>query len=337
MLSAGFDKQALSPDRGTVAEFAVSVVICTYNRPRMLTAAVASCLNQATSRGLKFEIIIADNSPQGHATDLAERLAADDFPVRRVSVSPANISLARNAGLRMARAPLVAFLDDDLEVEPGWLDAFVDTLTESGADVALGRLRPRFAVGGPPIWDRQALRFNRNLAAPSGTRLIAGGPNRTRGFAMTTATSIWRTATCFTDPAPFDPAFGASGGEDFDLFLRLEARGRRFVWCAESLVSETIPQERSTLSYNVLRAYSGSQAYAAATIKNASNPLLAGSDVMLRGAAQSLVFGVLTLLLLPLGGARWQTRLIAASASLGKLLWFRKLGLYQAEKAPAQA
>jgi succinoglycan biosynthesis protein ExoM len=314
--------------------YAVSVVICTYNRPRMLETAVVSCLAHATGTGLPFEIIIADNSREGHAASLVARLAGQDTPVRRVAASPPNISIARNIGLRSANAPLVAFLDDDLEVEPGWLDAFVETLNRTDADVAVGRLRPRFAVGGPPVWDQQAIRFNRCLDAPSGTALIAGGPGRTRGFAMTTATSIWRAATCFTDPEPFDPAFGACGGEDLDLFLRLQARGRRFVWCGESLVNESIPAERSTLSYNVLRAYSGSQAYAAATIKNAANPFFAGLDVMARGAAQSLIYGALALLLRPLGGARWQQRLIAASASLGKLLWFRKLGLYHAEKAP---
>jgi succinoglycan biosynthesis protein ExoM len=316
--------------------YAVSVVICTYNRPRMLELAVTSCLANASSSGLPFEIIISDNSREGHAAPLVASLA-ETAPVRRVAASPPNISIARNAGLRAATAPLVAFLDDDLQVEPAWLDALVATLNQTGADVALGRLRPNFALGAPPEWDQQALRFNRCLDAPSGTPIIAGGAARTRGFAMTTATSIWRAATCFTDPAPFDPAFGASGGEDFDLFLRLEARGCRFVWCAESLVSETVPPERSTLTYNIWRAYSGSQAYAAATIKNASHPILAGLDVMARGAAQSLLFGALALAQRPFGGARWQQRLITASASLGKVLWFRKLGLYQAEKAPSGA
>jgi succinoglycan biosynthesis protein ExoM len=303
----------------------------------MLQAAVASCLAHATCRGLPFEIIIADNSPEGHAAPLIAQWADQAIAVRRVPAAPPNISIARNAGLRAAHAPLVAFLDDDLEVDPGWLDAFVDTLEQSAADVALGRLRPRFAAGGPPAWDRTASRFNRLLAAPSGTPLVAGGSHRTRGFPMTTATSLWRVATCFTDALPFDPAFGASGGEDFDLFLRLEQRGCRFVWCAEAVVTETIPAERTTLWYNLQRAFSGSQAYAAATIKNAPAPWRSGADLMLRGAVQAVLLGGQALILLPLGGARWQQRLILTAQGLGKVFWWSKLRLYHIEKAPAGA
>jgi succinoglycan biosynthesis protein ExoM len=286
---------------------------------------------------LPFEIIIADNSPGGHAAPLVAELQNQPVPVRRVPASPPNISIARNTGLRAARAPLVAFLDDDLEVEPGWLDAFVETLETTGADVALGRLRPRFMSGGPPEWDKTAHRFNRLLPAPSGTPLIISGPNRTRGFAMTTATSIWRASRCFTDEQPFDPAFGASGGEDFELFLRLETLGRRFVWCAEAVVQETIPTERNAFWYNFLRAYSGSQAYAAATIKHAPSPFASAVNIMLRGAVQAIYLTLHALMLLPFGLARAQARLILTANALGKVLWWRKLQLYHVEKAPTGA
>jgi succinoglycan biosynthesis protein ExoM len=319
----------------TAALPAVSVVICTYNRPAMLLRAVESVLAGATRIGLVFEIVVADNSPEGYAAALLAPLAGRGVALRCVPAAPPNISVARNAGLRAARAPLVAFLDDDLTVAPGWLDAMAATLASSGADVVLGQLQPRFAAGGPPLWDPGARQFTRRLEAPSGTTIVAGGPGRTPGFTVSTATSLWRAATCFTDPAPFDPAFGGSGGEDLDLFLRLERRGRRLAWCAEAVVEETIPLERSALGYNVLRAFSGAQAYAAATIRNSAAPARTAADIMLRGAAQTVLFAGLLVLQLPLGG--WQRRLMAAAAGLGKVLWWRKLGLYQIERAPAIA
>jgi succinoglycan biosynthesis protein ExoM len=314
---------------------AVSVVICTYNRPLLLEATVLSCLAQATCRGLAFEIIIADNSPEGHAEPLVARLADSPVAVRRVPASPPNISIARNAGLRAARAPLVAFLDDDLIVESGWLDALVDTMQRSDADVVLGRLHPHFVVGSPPVWDPRAVRFTRMLEAPSGTPIYASGVRRTHAFTLSTATSLWRVATCFTDPLPFDPAFGASGGEDVDMFLRLEARGCRFVWCAESVVRETIPAERSRLRYNVLRACTGSSAYAAATIKNAASRVPAAINLMGRGLLQAVFYGALAVLLLPFGEATWQDLLIRAAFGFGKFTWWRRIGLYQMERPPA--
>ncbi len=314
---------------------AASVVICTYNRLPLLEAALGSCLRDATRRGTVFEVVVADNSPAGHARALAARLGS---PVRWVPASPPNISVARNAGLHAASAPLVAFMDDDLELEPGWLDHLMDTLERTGADVAVGPVRPRFA-GGPPAWDPAGSRFTRVLDLPSGAPLVAAGPGRVAGFAISTASSLWRRATCFTDPAPFDPAFGASGGEDLDLFLRLQHRGRRFVWCAEAGVWETIPAGRTALRYQAMRAYSGGQVYTAASIRHAAAPRRRAADIMARGALQ-LAAGagglVAAGLLRPFTGARGQQlfvrHLLGAAAAAGKLAWARKLPLYHVEK-----
>jgi succinoglycan biosynthesis protein ExoM len=249
---------------------AASIVICTYNRPALLRAALLSCLRDATRNGLRFEIVVADNSVAGHAAAIVGGLPESDVPIRIVPVAPPNISLARNAGLRAGRAPLVAFMDDDLELEPGWLDALVGTLETTGADAAIGPLRPRFATGAAPDWDPTGSRFANVIDRPTGSVIAVSGPDKPEGFAPSTACSIWRAATCFTDPEPFDPVFGACGGEDLDLFLRLARRGRRFAWCAEAGVRETVPAGRMQLGYQRLRAYSGAQVYAAATVKNAA-------------------------------------------------------------------
>ncbi len=318
-----------------------SVVICTYNRLRMLQDAVESCLRDATVRGVAFEVVVADNSPSGHARSFAEGLAAAGHAVRWVHATPPNISVARNAGLQAAAAPLVAFMDDDLVLEPGWLDHLLATLDQSGADVAVGPVRPRFAEGAAPAWDPDGSRFTRVLPLPSGTTLIVGGAGRLRDFSISTASSLWRRETCFTDPAPFDPAFGASGGEDLDLFLRLEARGRRFVWCAEATVWETIPAGRTALRYQAMRAYSGAQVYTAAFVRHAATPGRSAADIMLRGVVQA-VAGTAALavsgLLRPVTGAAGQQRmvrrLLGTAAAAGKVLWWRKMPLYHVEKAP---
>ena len=320
-----------------------SIVICTFNRLALLQAAVESCLRDASPRGMPFEIVISDNSPSGHARAYADSLAAAGQPVRWVASSPPNISVARNAGLRFARAGLVAFLDDDLVVEPGWLDHLVETLDATGADVAVGPVRPRFAAGTAPGWDPQGASFTRVLPFPSGTPIAAGGPGRVRGFAISTASSLWRRATCFTAEAPFDPAFGASGGEDLDAFLRLERQGRRFVWCAEAGVWESIPPTRTGLGYQLLRAYSGGQVFAAATLHHARAPLRRAAGILATGLAQ-LGAGTLAVLLTALlrlasgpgGQPRLVRHLLRTAAAAGKLTWWRKLPLYHVEKpAPA--
>jgi succinoglycan biosynthesis protein ExoM len=318
---------------------AITVVICTYNRPAMFETALRSCLRDATRRGLKFEIVVADNSVQGHAAPILAQLGDAATTVRVVAVSPPNISLARNAGLRSATTPLVAFMDDDLEVEPGWLDALVDAIGASGADVAVGPVRPIFPGGVPPAWDPEGARFTRVLPRPTGSFITASGPEKPADFALSTANSLWRADTCFTDAEPFDPDFGACGGEDFDLFLRLEQRGRRFVWCAEAGVWETVPAGRMQLRYQWLRAYSGAQVFAAAAVKNARSRPAAVLNIGLRGFAQTIAFGAAALPLALAGrlsGRAPRDRAIgmafAAIAGWGKVTWWRRVRLYHVER-----
>lgn len=310
----------------------VSVVITTHSRPLLLEAALRSCLAHATRQGLDFEVVVADNSPDGHAAQVLARLDAS-VPLRVVPCSPPNISVARNAGLRAARAPLVAFLDDDQEVEPGWLDALVDTLERTGADVALGAVRPSLPPGVDPApWDPDSRLFSRLSAMPDGAEIIAGGPARTRDFVVGTGNSLWRTATCFTEPEPFDLGFGACGGEDLELYLRLAREGRRFVWCPFAVVGEKVPASRFALRYALLRAYSGGQVYAALALRHSgANP----AAMALRGFLQFVVMGLAALLLSPFTAARGRfgRAALMAAGGLGKLTWRRRLALYHEEAA----
>jgi len=337
--------RATDADDGAKASvrLAASVVICTFNRPAMFEAALRSCLRDATTAGLRFEVVVADNSRDAYAATVVAAVLADlpacPVPVRVVTASPPNISLARNAGLRAAAAPLVAFMDDDLVVEPGWLDALVAVVAATGADAAVGPVRPVFPAGSPPDWDPTGARFTRVLAQPTGSLIGASG--RTADFVVSTASSIWRTSTCFTDAEPFDPAFGGSGGEDLDLFLRLQRRGRRFVWCAEAGVRETIPAGRMELGYHRLRAYVGSQVFSAVTIRNAPSPPASMLSIGLRGLAQTLVYGPPALALklaAGLGGPGLRDLadrvVFAALVGWGKLTWWRLVSIYQTERPP---
>lgn len=316
-----------------------SVVICTFNRPQMLEVAVRSCLANATRKNLNFEIVIADNSVDGHAAALLTKFMDGAISVRCVPASPPNIAIARNAGVKASRAPLIAFLDDDAEVETGWLDALVETMVHTGADAAMGPVHARF-IGEPPKWDSSGSGFSRLSPYASGTAIAVVGPGRTGDFALGTGNSIWRVSTCFTDAVPFDPQFGAAGGEDLDLYMRIAQRGRRIVWCAEAVASEVVPIARTTFSNQILRVFSSAQGYAAASIKNSTSKWSTSLSIMLRGAAQAIAYGVaaVSLGVLAIAGSvaadvAQKKYALKMSAGLGKALWWRRLAYYHMENA----
>jgi glycosyltransferase involved in cell wall biosynthesis len=87
----------------------VSVVVPTHNRRALLLRTVGTVLAQ---RGVDLELLVVDDG----STDGSAR-AVSDLGDPRVEVVrhelPRGVCAARNAGLARARAPWVAFLDDD--------------------------------------------------------------------------------------------------------------------------------------------------------------------------------------------------------------------------------
>jgi succinoglycan biosynthesis protein ExoM len=205
----------------------------------------------------------------------------------------------------------------------------LETLEQSGADVVLGAVRPCFETLPPSDWDPIRNPHTRLLDAPSGTFIPASGSPIT----LATMNTLWRRSTCFTDVKPFDLQFGKCGGEDYDLFLRLARRGRRFAWCAEAEVAESVPATRTTLRYRLLRAYAGGQAYAAVVVKNSRRPWLSSIDVMARGAIQVAVLTLALPFSAILGPQAVRRCVLRLTSAAGKVIWWRKIALYHLEVA----
>lgn len=120
----------------------LSVVVCTEGRTDTLPACLASLAAQAGEAGA--EVIVVENAADEAAWRAFEASGALST-ARVVSSRPLGLSRARNLGVAEARAPLAAFIDDDAEAAPGWMQAAVDALARDPACVC---------VGGPvaPIW-----------------------------------------------------------------------------------------------------------------------------------------------------------------------------------------
>jgi glycosyl transferase family 2 len=103
----------------------VSVVLPTYNRARVLTDAIESARCQTHDR---FELIVVDDGSTDE-TEIAVR-AIPDARVQYVRQRHAGAAAARNIGVRLSQAPIIAFLDSDDFWTPGKLAADVRFLAE---------------------------------------------------------------------------------------------------------------------------------------------------------------------------------------------------------------
>jgi len=123
----------------------------TCNRGDLLGDALRSILAQqlATPR---FELVVVDNNSTDHTRAIVERCAAADTRVRYVFEPQQGSSYGRNAGIRAARAAIIAFTDDDVRAEPDWVAAIARAFDEyPDADVVGGRVLPIWP-SSPPAW-----------------------------------------------------------------------------------------------------------------------------------------------------------------------------------------
>jgi len=91
----------------------LAVIICTRDRGPHLRACLDSLRSQKSPPG---EIVVVDNSQGGDA----RALCAERPEVRYVHEPRPGLSMARNAGIRAATRPIVAFTDDDVQPHPLW-------------------------------------------------------------------------------------------------------------------------------------------------------------------------------------------------------------------------
>jgi len=153
-------------------------------------------------------------------------------------------------------------------------------------DVLFGAVEPAFETPQRATTATRQL-FSRRVAEPTGADLVAYGPNKTLGVSLGSGNTIFRRATTLTDDEPFQAAFGAGGGEDYDLFCRLQDRGRRFGWLPEATALEFVPAARCDPAYLRARFYAGGQAFAAAVAGVSPRPGLARWVVRAKAALQA--------------------------------------------------
>lgn len=109
-----------SPPAPAPAPVSLTIAICTKDRAERLERLLVSL--DAVARTSKFrslEILVVDNAS---VDDSTRRVAGLHPLVRYVHEPLTGLDFARNAGLRAATGDLLAYLDDDVVVDSGWLD-----------------------------------------------------------------------------------------------------------------------------------------------------------------------------------------------------------------------
>jgi GT2 family glycosyltransferase len=211
----------------------VSIVVATYDRPSDLRACLRALIAQTTQRAT--EIIVVDNHP---ASGMTPPVVAEFSNVILLSEPRQGLSYARNAGIRAGTGAIMVATDDDVVMQPDWLEKLLAPFARDDVMIVTGNVLPA------ELETRAQQLFEHYGGLGRGfLRVEAGGewfgswyreavPTWQLGA---TANAAFRT-TIFTHPriGMLDPALGAGSptgcSEDTDLFYRVLAAGFTVVY-----------------------------------------------------------------------------------------------------------
>ena len=130
----------------------ITVILCTYNRCESLAKALNSVAAQTLPESVDWEVLVVDNNSNDRTREVAEGFSSRHPDRFRYLFEPQpGKSHALNAGIREARADILAFLDDDVTVEPTWLQNLTAGLHNGEWAGAGGRI--------VPVWSRPVPRW----------------------------------------------------------------------------------------------------------------------------------------------------------------------------------
>ena len=202
----------------------MSVVVPTRDRVGRLRRLLDSLREQSLR---EFEVIVVDDgsvrgTPELLRRELEGEVEAAPLDLRAVRrETPGGPSLARNEGWPLARAPLVAFVDDDCAATPDWLRELVAAAEAAPGAIVQGRTLPN-----PREADRLGP-YSRSLWVEE------PGP-------YYQACNILYPRELLERLGGFDAEAFPHVGEDTDLAWRALAAGARIEWAPDALVHHAV-------------------------------------------------------------------------------------------------
>lgn len=223
-------------DRGSGAPGAgtVTVAVCTRDRPQDLARCLDSLdVARAAAPG-PVDVLVVDNAPPDDATERVVRARAD---VRYVVEPVAGLDVARNRALAEASGGWLAFVDDDVRVDRGWLTGLAAARNEHpDAKGVVGLVLPAELATEAQVRFEQGGGFGRGFVqrrwdgrhGPGGRLHPLGAGVFGAGCDMAFDVGVLRALGGFDEA--LDTGAPLPGGGDLDVFFRVLAAGHALVY-----------------------------------------------------------------------------------------------------------
>ncbi len=240
---------------------AVSIIIPTFNKLE-LTRKCLDALREHTSDG-SYELIVVDNASTDGTVEFLK--TESDAQRLRAILNPENLGFSKacNQGARAAVGRHVLFLNNDTEVQAGWLEPLVETIDSDESVVAVGSklLFPDRTIQHAGV----AILNDQKLPDPLVGRHIhyrkpesSPEANQPCTYQALTAACVLMKKSAFDKVGGFDEEYW-NGYEDVDLCFKLQQEGGVLVYQPQSVVihheSQSGPERFRQVAHNIQRLH----------------------------------------------------------------------------------
>ncbi len=227
----------------------ITVILCTYNRCEDLPGVLETIAKSEMATSITWEVLVVDNNSTDQTRDVVEGFC-HLYPGRfRYLFEPkAGKSYGLNTGVANAFGEVLAFVDDDVTVEPTWLQNLTSELHHGDWAGAAGRILPAQKFTPPP-WlppsNFPILYAHFDLGdQPSRLSCPPYGANMAFRREMFGKYGGFR-----TDLGPGPDPETPRPNEDTEFGRRLMAAGEKLRYEPSAVVYHPIPQSRITKEY----------------------------------------------------------------------------------------
>lgn len=231
----------------------ISVIFATYKRPQILSQTLSS-FTELRTKGLIWELLVVDNGGDTFTKNIITEYC-DKLPLRFIVERKPGKNNALNHAIKKARGDLFIFTDDDVIVDPHWLNEIWDGAKRwPKFSVFGGRILPKYPSGRKPLYENH--RFIRDAYVIADWDLPEGPYNASKVWGPNMAVR----ARLFRSGWAFNPYIGPNGknyvmGSETEFNIRLEKAGFSPVYLPNSLVYHQIRPEQLKIKWLYGRAF----------------------------------------------------------------------------------
>ncbi|MEI9930868.1 MAG: glycosyltransferase [Rhizomicrobium sp.] len=217
---------------------------------RSSSKAIGSLTRQSLDFG-DYEILVIDNSPDHEKSKDVSKSFLEIPNLTWVIEKTPGLSNARNVASDRARAPIIAYMDDDAIARPDWLEAMLAAFEEFGtsAQVAGGRVEPLWEIPRPE-WLHDSLLGYVSVVDWGGATRISTDSEWVAG------TNIAFRVKALQDVGGFPVHLGRKHGgqsllsnDEVDVVEKLGAKNIWVIYAPHASVQHLVPAERLKQSW----------------------------------------------------------------------------------------